>query len=294
MDRREFLKMCSVMAAGFALFGCRDGLFRESKSGTRVLPSMKNFEDEVRRAITQGQSKLELVKVSMPNKLRTLGASNENRFGMAIDLDVCDGCGKCILACNMENNIPLVTEENALKNRFMHWIQMFGGVPFMCAHCGDAPCEKVCPTGGSNHTPDGLSLVMYKRCAGTRFCGANCPMHARKFNFDDAEEKGLARKFNENVPMRSKGVMEKCSMCVQRLQDDRLRFKTLNGTGSAVWKGFGVKTACAEACAKHAIIFGNWLDPDSDLVKMAKRRVLYAPKSIANFNPSIVYMRGYR
>lgn len=307
MDRREFLKMCSMMAAGFALFGCRDGLLGSS-SGSRKLPTLSDFEDEVRRAVAQGGRGFELVKVPMPGSIKSSlstvrSQDSANRFGMAIDLDVCDGCGKCILACNMENNVPLVTEDEAAKNRFMHWIQICGGVPFMCAHCGDAPCEKVCPTGAANHTPDGLSAMMYKRCTGSRFCGANCPLHARKFNFNDAQALGLARKFNDEVPQRGKGVMEKCSMCLQRLQNDRLRFKTEVGVakaagvpvlGSGEWRGRGVQTACSEACSKHAIIFGNWLDENSELVKVASRRELYAPSVVAGLDPSVVYMRGRR
>lgn len=295
MDRREFLKICSVMAAAGLLYGCRKIPFvgDSAKEGARAVPSLKDFEDEVRMAMMRGGEGLDLVKVPMPGKSNFAGADSLNRFGMAIDLDACNGCGKCILACIMENNIPLVTEEEAQKDRFMHWIKMRGGVPFMCAHCGDAPCEKVCPTGAANHTPDGLSSMMYKRCAGSRFCGANCPEKARKFNYNDAEELGLLRKFNAEVPVRDKGVMEKCSMCLHRLQNSRLHFKSENPL-SDEWRGRDVKTACAEACPQKAIIFGNWLDENSPLVKMAKHRVLYAPKKIAPFDPSVVYMRGVR
>jgi molybdopterin-containing oxidoreductase family iron-sulfur binding subunit len=217
---------------------------------------------------------------------------------MAIDLDLCDGCGKCILACNLENNVPLVPAEDAARNRFMHWVEMRGDAPFMCAHCGNAPCERVCPTGAANHTPDGLSAMMYKRCTGSRFCGANCPAQARKFNFNDAQKMGLARQFNKEVPLRDKGVMEKCSLCLHRLQNDRLAFKTKLSVGAttedAEWRGRGVKTACAEACPKNAIIFGNWLDEKSPLVKLTQNRVLYAPRELANLDPSVVFMRGRR
>lgn len=276
-----------MLAVGSMLGGCRKLPF-VGDAAKKDLPSFKMFEAEVRRAMSMPSQRLDLVPVPMPGRLKRPGASDENRFGMAIDLEACDGCGKCILACIQENNIPLVTEDEAAKGRFMHWIEMRGGVPFMCAHCGNAPCERACPTGAANHTPDGLSAMMYKRCTGSRYCGANCPEHARKFNFNDAVQQGLSLKFNDKVPVRSKGVMEKCSLCLHRLQDDRLEVKTAGG----VWRGRGVKTACAEACPKKAIVFGNWLDPESPLVKAARRRDLYAPADLASLDPSIVYMMG--
>lgn len=288
MNRREFIKLCSVMAAASMFGSCRKFFF-DSKS-LKKFPSVKMFEDEVNRAIALSSKKMDFVQVEMPGKIKMRGDSDENRFGMAIDLDACDGCGKCILACMMENNIPLVTNDEAQKGRFMHWIQMRGGVPFMCAHCGDAPCEKVCPTGAASHTPDGLSTMMYKRCTGSRYCGANCPESARKFNFNDACEEGLVIKFNDKVPLRNKGVMEKCSLCLQRLQDDRMNVKTFKGE----WRGRGLKTACAEVCPKKAIVFGNWLDPESPLVKVSKHRNLFAPASLADKDPSVVYLRGSR
>ena len=287
MDRREFIKWCSVLALGSVLGGCRKLPF-SGDAAKKGPPSLKMFEAEVRRAMSMNLRRMDLVPVQMPGRLKRPGASDENRFGMAIDLEACDGCGKCILACIHENNIPLVTEDDAAKGRFMHWIEMRGGVPFMCAHCGNAPCERACPTGAANHTPDGLSAMMYKRCTGSRYCGANCPEHARKLNFNDAVRQGLSLKFNDKVPVRDKGVMEKCSLCLHRLQDDRLEVKAAGG----VWRGRGVKTACAEACPKGAIIFGNWLDPDSPLVKAARRRDLYAPEDLAGLDPSVVYMMG--
>ena len=288
MERREFLKLMAVITAGFAVFGCRDFSLKEKKGLKN--PSLSDFENEVNLACRQVRAGLDLVRVPMPGKWMGKNAST-NRFGMAIDLDLCDSCGKCILACVVENNIALSSAEQAALGRFMHWIELRGGVPLMCFHCGDAPCEKVCPTGAANHTPDGISAMMYKRCAGSRFCGANCPVKARKFNFDDAIENGLSKKFNSRVPVREKGVMEKCTLCIHRLQDDRLRHKTLL---HGEWDGRGITTACAEMCPKHAIIFGNWLDENSELVKVAKEKELLVPSSISKFDPSVVYMRRRR
>ena len=312
MDRREFIKSCSLIAVMGLLFGCRKLPLEEvAKLGESAAngPTIKQFEDEVKLAMSQASKPLDLVKVPRPGMLDIPGASSLNRFGMAIDLDLCDGCGDCILACNLENNVPLVPASDASRGRFMHWIEMRGNVPFMCSHCGKAPCEKVCPTGAANHTPDGLSAMMYKRCTGSRYCGANCPVQARKFNFNDAQKLGLARKFNEEVPLRSKGVMEKCSLCLHRLQNDRLQLKTHHAvTGVAEkmlpgvsaenvaeeWRGRGVTTACSDACKRRAIIFGNWLDEKSPLVQLTKDRVLYAPRELAPLDPSIVFMRGRR
>ena len=299
MNRREFIKSCSLVAVMGLLFGCRKLPFGGAESDGSKGPSLKQFEDEVRLAVSRAEKTLDLVKVSRPGPLGIPGASAENRFGMAIDLDLCDGCGDCILACNLENNVPLVPAADAERGRFMHWVEMRGGAPFMCAHCGDAPCERVCPTGAANHTPDGLSAMMYRRCAGSRFCGANCPVQARKFNFNDARGLGLARQFNAEVPLRDKGVMEKCSLCLHRLQNDRLDFKASHpasgaAAGNEAWRGRGVTTACSDACKRRAIVFGNWLDEKSPLYQLTKDRVLYAPREIAAFDPSVVFMRGKR
>lgn len=126
MDRREFLKMMSMMAAGFALFGCRDGMFGPTVKAAKKTPSLADFENEVRLALSMQKSGFNLVRVPMPEALKTPGASQENRFGMAIDLDACDGCGKCVLACIQENNIALAGAERAKLGQFMHWIEMHG------------------------------------------------------------------------------------------------------------------------------------------------------------------------
>jgi molybdopterin-containing oxidoreductase family iron-sulfur binding subunit len=270
------------------LWGCR----RVPDVSLVSAPEFAEFEKEVSQAISQSKGAFDLVQVPMPGAIKAPGASPLNRFGMAIDLDACDGCGKCILACIEENNIPLSPKEQRDAGRFMHWIEMHGGAPTMCFHCGNAPCEKVCPTGAASHTPDGISTMMYKRCTGSRFCGANCPVGARKFNFVDGVKEGLARKFNPNVPLRGKGVMEKCSLCLQRLQDHKhAHMAAMPGTD---WRGSGLKTACSESCPKNAIVFGNWLDPKSPLVEAAKKRNLYVPSAIASLDPSVVYIGGRR
>lgn len=228
-----------------------------------------------------------LVPIEMPGAHPKFPAEAV-RFGMAIDLDLCDGCGKCALACILENNVSRVSDEDARKGRFMHWLEMRGKMPVMCAHCGSAPCERVCPTGAAVASPDGFSAMVYPRCIGTRFCGANCPLHARKFNYADAVEEGLANRFNKEVPVRPRGVMEKCSLCIQRLQNARIHAMTLGKE----FGGENVKSACAESCPKHAILFGNWLDPKSEIVRASRLRGIYAPEPVAKFLPAVVYLRG--
>ncbi|MCK9183455.1 MAG: 4Fe-4S dicluster domain-containing protein [Fibrobacteraceae bacterium] len=288
ISRRSFLKLLLGTAASVSLFGCRTFKFDSKKAETPLKgnPDKNLWKREVRAAMNRHPLD-SLVPIEIP-KSHPKFPGGINRFGMSIDLNLCDGCGECALACMLENNVPRVNAEEASLGRYMHWLEIRGNVPVMCAQCGDAPCEKVCPTGAAVASPDGFSAMVYPRCVGTRFCGANCPIHARKFNYTDAEKQGLAYKFNPEVPLREKGVMEKCSFCIQRLQDDRLNAKTLGKD----WRGTGLKTACAEACPKGAIVFGNWLDEDSPLVKSVRGRTVYALSPVAWLSPSVVYLLG--
>lgn len=288
ISRASFLKLLGGAFASFFLFGCR----REkspTKSDRAFLPKpdVSLWEDELALSRKRNLRMENLVRIPMPGKHPRFPSATV-RLGMAIDLDICDGCGKCALACMLENNVSRVSADEARKGRFMHWLEMRENVPVMCAHCGDAPCERVCPTGAAVASPDGFSAMVYPRCIGTRFCGANCPLHVRKFNYEDAVGEGFAAKFNPEVPIRPRGVMEKCSLCIQRLQKAR----TVARTFGSEWNGENVTTACAEACPRRAILFGNWLDPDSLLVRSAQTRTVYAPESVAKFSPAVVYLRG--
>ncbi len=288
ISRASFLKLLGGAVASVFLFGCR----REKSTTKNVMEPLSNpdislWEKEVEDSREQNRRMENLVRIQMPGRHPRFPDSTV-RLGMAIDLDLCDGCGKCALACMLENNVARVSEDEARKGRFMHWLEMRGNVPVMCAHCGNAPCERVCPTGAAVSSPDGFSAMVYPRCIGTRFCGANCPLHARKFNYADAIGEGRAAKFNPEVPLRPRGVMEKCSLCIQRLQNARAQALTLG----AKWNGENVTTACAEACPRRAILLGNWLDPNSALVRAARTRAVYAPESVAKFLPSVVYLRG--
>ncbi|HPW94412.1 MAG TPA: 4Fe-4S dicluster domain-containing protein [Fibrobacteraceae bacterium] len=287
ISKRTFIKSFAALLGGFLFFGCRN---QGKKSRSRVRSvSVPEIKGEIKKAM-QNQKPLDsLVPIKTPGPLKAF-PSEINRFGMAIDLDLCDGCGECILACNLENNIPLVNEYQASKNNYMHWMEMRDQIPVMCFHCGDAPCEKVCPTGAATHSPDGVSAMVFARCAGTRFCGVNCPIKIRKFNYVDALEEGLQYIANPEVPIRERGVIEKCSLCLHRIQNARLKAKTLG----VEFRGESLTTACAEACSKGAIQFGNWLDSNSKLYKKAKGRGIYTLASMAPFDPSVVYLKGVR
>ncbi len=209
------------------------------------------------------------------------------KWGMSIDLNSCTGCGACVVACNAENNIPVVGKPEVLRGHEMHWLRIdryYSGEdlnnpkvvfqPLMCQHCDNAPCENVCPVAATNHSSEGLNQMTYNRCIGTRYCANNCPYKVRRFNWADytgadsfpsnqAEvlnnvvldmNDDLTRMvLNPDVTVRSRGVIEKCSFCVQRLQAGKLNAKK----ESRILEDSDVKVACQQACPSEAIVFGN-------------------------------------
>jgi molybdopterin-containing oxidoreductase family iron-sulfur binding subunit len=209
------------------------------------------------------------------------------RWGMAIDLTTCTGCNSCMVACQNENNLPVVGRKEVLNNREMHWIRIdryFGGSreepvvvhqPVTCQQCENAPCEQVCPVGATTHSDEGLNDQAYNRCIGTRYCANNCPYKVRKFNFLDwnkewREARNKVRRllFNPEVTVRMRGVMEKCTFCVQRIQNAKIsaRAEARNerpGDVNAPMPDGAVVSACQQACPTESIIFGDLSDPNS-------------------------------
>ena len=252
-----------------------------------------------------------------------------HKWVMAIDLNACTGCGSCIVACNIENNIPVVGRDEVRRRREMHWLRIdryysyqnegqeytkesdikrlndmedvtVVNQPMLCQHCAHAPCETVCPVLATVHSSEGLNHMAYNRCFGTRYCANNCPYKVRRFNWfnywnDSRFDNYLNNEFtqlvlNPDVTSRSRGVMEKCSMCIQRIQAGKLQAKMEK---RAVKDG-DIKTACSAVCSANAIIFGDANDPNSEVAKALKNERVYYVLEEINVQPGIGYMTKVR
>ncbi len=227
------------------------------------------------------------------------------RWGMAVDLSACTGCGACVIACQAENNIPIVGRSNVRVSREMHWIRIdryYAGnpdqptvvfQPMLCQHCENAPCETVCPVLATVHDDEGTNNQVYNRCVGTRYCQNNCPYKVRRFNFFDHWKNydgTLNLVFNPDVTVRSRGIMEKCSFCIQRIhkaKDDAVL------AGDKIADG-NLKTACQQTCATNAIVFGDINDPETQVSKLAAAGRAFRSLEILNVRPSISYLSKVR
>ncbi|MGZ5451358.1 MAG: 4Fe-4S dicluster domain-containing protein [Thermoanaerobaculia bacterium] len=227
-------------------------------------------------------------------------AKGAHKWALAIDLAKCTGCSGCVIGCQSENNVPVVGKDEVLREREMHWIRIdryYSGdedalqvahQPMMCAHCGNAPCETVCPVLATVHSSDGLNQQVYNRCVGTRYCANNCPYKVRRFNwFDYPHEDRFANLvLNPDVTVRSRGVMEKCSMCVQRIEEARIVAKQ---QGIAIADG-AIRTACEQSCPADAIVLGNVHDPRSRIAALRRDERHFFVLEELNVQPAVGYL----
>jgi molybdopterin-containing oxidoreductase family iron-sulfur binding subunit len=293
-------------------------------------------------------------------KLKGLFVSDVHQWGMSIDLSSCVGCGACVLACQSENNIPIVGKDQVRRDREMHWLRIdryYSGwkdktfeatvddpqtvmQPMLCQHCENAPCESVCPVNATVHDEEGLNVMAYNRCVGTRYCSNNCPYKVRRFNFFDYNKRSLDQlkgpyygsplttskdgewNFtrwwknpdagtrpddewdllklvkNPDVSVRMRGVMEKCTFCVQRIEQAKIGQKVKAGASGDIQlkekEGTVPKVACQQACPAEAIVFGNLLDPDSRVSQLKKNERDYDVLGFLDTRPRLTYMARIR
>src|SRR5205814_367835 len=275
--------------------------------------------------------------------------AGHHQWGMAIDLTACVGCSTCILACQSENNVPIVGKDLIARGRDMQWLRIdryyagdinkhkWNGIstdnetfktddqqqfqewiddpqvvtqPMLCQHCESAPCENVCPVNATVHDQEGLNLMVYNRCVGTRYCSNNCPYKVRKFNYFDYNKRGIGKNLywgplkhrredewdllkmikNPDVTVRMRGVMEKCTFCIQRIEGAKIKQKVKAGASAdVVLKADTFTTACAQACPAEAIVFGNINDPESRVSKLKQNERDYAVLDFLLTKPRLTY-----
>jgi Fe-S-cluster-containing dehydrogenase component len=285
-----------------------------------------------------------------PNPLDTTKLNGLHQWGMSIDLNRCVGCSACMVACQSENNIPIVGKEMVGKSREMHWIRLdryYAGPvedpqavtqPMLCQHCESAPCESVCPVNATSHDDEGLNLMTYNRCVGTRYCSNNCPYKVRRFNFFDYNRHPLDHKHlytsplvaqtdgewelmrwlknpdkgnlpedqwqlsklvkNPDVSVRMRGVMEKCSLCLQRIEQAKITAKVKARDTDHIRlsekEGTVPKTACQQACPAEAIVFGDISDPESSVTKAKEQERTYKVLEFLLTKPRLTYLARVR
>ena len=274
---------------------------------SRPIPRLQRTFDQEDRGMAQSVSLAALVAgdVHTEEHSFSLHADHDHpvhRWGMAIDLDACNGCNACVAACYAENNVPVMGADRMRRGRTMSWLRIerfdtpaAGSdkpdnrfLPMLCQQCDHAPCETVCPTFATYHTEEGLNAQVYNRCVGTRYCSNNCPYKVRRFNWFMPEfETPLNLQLNPDVTSRSSGVMEKCTFCVQRIQDGK---ETARDEDRPVQDG-DVSPACAQSCPAQAIVFGDMNDPDSRVSQLGDDARAYHALGVFNTRPAVTYLK---
>lgn len=233
------------------------------------------------------------------------------KWAMSIDMNKCTSCAVCVASCNVENNIPVVGKDQVAVGREMHWMRIdryysgssedpiVSNQPMLCQHCDNAPCENVCPVNATNHSPDGLNQMVYNRCVGTRYCANNCSYKVRRFNFYDFRDHFVDAYYknevsplvhNPEVTVRSRGVMEKCTFCVQKISEER---EDAIREGREI-KGDNVIPACQQGCPADAIVFGDANDPESKISQYRKHELGYGVLQSLNVKPNVTYVAKLR
>ena len=228
-------------------------------------------------------------------------AEGDHKWGMVIDLDLCTACQACVAACHAENNVPNVGEEEVSRGRSVHWIRIeryWQGegrdaradfLPVLCQQCGNAPCEPVCPMYATYHTTNGgLNVQVYNRCVGIRYCGINCPYKVRQFNwFDPYVPEPMNEQLNPDVTVRRRGIMEKCTFCIQRIRRGREEAVA----AGLPFKPEEVQPACVQTCPTDALVFGDLNDPESRVSQLAHSRRAFVLLEERGTEPSIAYLK---